>query len=524
MRTRYAFFNIAAGLGNQLVITALSFLSRTVFIHSLGAEYLGVNALFTSVLAMISLAEAGIGASITYQLYKPVAEDDRPRILGLMRLYRRAYAAIGLVVLALGLAMLPLLPYVVRDVSVERLELVYVLFVLNTALPYFFIHRHSFLNVNQKNYIVTLTFTGATVLATALKVLVLLRTGDYILYLVTEFSIMLAATIGVAAVVGRMYPWLRLKDAPPVDPATKRELMTNVKAILLQNVGTYLIFGAESLVISSFVSVAAVGLYSNYKMLIDICRNFIYQVSNNLYHSVGNLVARESRERIYEVFRGMQLMNFWLYSCAGIALYAVIGPFIRAWIGEAWVMEPAVPALLLLLFYERGMRNAVATVKTTSGIFREDRYAPLVQAAVTLGCAVALVGPLGISGVFLGSLIGALAVPFWVTPWWVYRKVFAMPLRRYFIVYARYTAVAGAALAAVLMASRFLPADGWTAVAARMALALTVPNLLYWAMFRRLKEFELLAGAARRIAEMLFGWLRPGAERSAEARKAGQTQ
>jgi O-antigen/teichoic acid export membrane protein len=513
MRTRYAFLNIAAGLGNQFVITALSFLSRTVFIHSLGVEYLGVNALFSSVLAMISLAEAGIGASITYQLYKPVAEDDRPRILGLMRLYRRAYALIGLVVLALGFAMMPLLPYVVRDTGVERLGLIYTLFVLNTALPYFFIHRHSFLNVNQKNYIVTLSFTGATVLATVLKILVLLRTGDFILYLVTEFGITLAATIGVAALAGRMYPWLRSKDAPPIDPGTKRELATNVKAILLQNVGSYFIFGAESLVISSFVSVAAVGLYSNYKMLIDICRNFIYQVSNNLYHSVGNLVARESRERIHAVFRGMQLMNFWLYSCAGIALYAAIGPFIRAWIGDAYVMEAAVPAILLLLFFERGMRNAVATVKTTAGIFREDRYAPLLQAAVTLGCGITLVGPLGIVGVFLGSLIGALAIPFWLTPYWVYRKVFRLPLRRYFAVYARYVLVGGAACAAVLAACRALPADGWAAVAARLAVALAVPNLLYWALFRRLEEFAVLAGAARRIAEMLTGRLRPGADR-----------
>jgi O-antigen/teichoic acid export membrane protein len=522
MRTRYAFLNIAAGLGNQLVITALSFLSRTVFIHSLGVEYLGVNALFTSVLAMISLAEAGIGASITYQLYKPVAEDDRPRILGLMRLYRRAYALIALVVLALGLLMLPLLPYVVRDAGVAHLEVVYVLFVLNTALPYLFIHRHSFLNVNQKNYIVTLSFTGATVLATVLKILVLIRTGDYMLYLVTEFGIMLAATVGVAIAAGRMYPWLRTKDAPPIDPGTKRELMANVKAILLQNVGSYFIFGAESLVISSFVSVVAVGLYSNYKMLIDICRNFIYQVSNNLYHSVGNLVARESRERIHAVFRGMQLMNFWLYSCAGIALYAVIGPFIRAWIGEPYVMEAAVPALLLLLFFERGMRNAVATVKTTAGIFREDRYAPLLQAAVTLGCGIALVKPLGLSGVFLGSLIGALAIPFWLTPYWVYRKVFAMPLRRYFAVYARYALVGGAACALVLLACRALPADGWLAVIARLGVALAVPNLLYWALFRRLEEFAVLAGAARRIAEMLPGRLRPGAARAAGGAK--QTQ
>lgn len=514
MRTRFAFINIAAGIGNQFVITALSFLSRTIFIHSLGVDYLGVNALFASVLAMISLAEAGIGASIAYQLYKPAAEDDRPRILGLMRLYRKAYAAIALVVLALGLLTMPLLPHLVRGADVEHVELVYVLFLLNTALPYFFIHRHTFLNVNQKNYIVTLSFTGATVLATLVKLFILLRTGDYILYLIAEFGVMLATTIGVSIAAGRMYPYLRSREKVPVDPEVRRTLVRNVKAVLLQNIGSYFIFGAESLVISAFVSVAAVGLYSNYKMLIDICRNFIYQISNNLYHSVGNLVAQESRERIYAVFRGMLLLNFWLYSCAAIALYATIEPFIAAWIGEAYVMEAAVPVLLLILFFERGMRNASATVKTTAGLFREDRYAPLLQAAVTLGCAVALVGPLGIAGVFLGSLIGALVIPFWLTPYWVYRKVFALPLRRYFLVYGRYAAIGCVACAAVLLLCRVLPAEGWTAAAVRLAAALAVPNLIYWLLFRKLEEYGVLAGAARRITEMLVGRLRVGARRA----------
>ena len=65
-----------------------------------------------------------------------------------------------------------------------------------------------------------------------------------------------------------------------------------------------------------------------------------------------------------------------------------------------------------------------------------------------------------------------------------------------------------------------LPADGWTAVAARLAAALAVPNLLYWALFRRLEEFAVLAGAARRIAEMLSAGCGPGAGRAGSRSEA----
>lgn len=105
MRIKHTIINISAGLGSQIMITALSFISRTVFISSLGIEYLGINALFTSMLAMLSLAEAGIGSSIIYNLYKPVADKDQLKINVLMRLYRNAYAVIALVVFLLGLAM-----------------------------------------------------------------------------------------------------------------------------------------------------------------------------------------------------------------------------------------------------------------------------------------------------------------------------------------------------------------------------------------------------------------------------------
>ena len=47
----------------------------------------------------------------------------------------------------------------------------------------------------------------------------------------------------------------------------------------------------------------AVGLYSNYYMLIEICRTFINQIFDNINHSVGNLVANESMDKIYSIFK-----------------------------------------------------------------------------------------------------------------------------------------------------------------------------------------------------------------------------
>ncbi|MFC3846057.1 lipopolysaccharide biosynthesis protein, partial [Paenibacillus sp. MAH-36] len=130
MRTKNSIINISFGLGNQLIITFLSFFSRTVFIHTLGVEYLGINGLFTNILAMLSLAEAGIGSSIIYNLYKPVADNDKEKIMMLMKLYKKAYLAIALIVLMLGLSIMPFLSYFVKDTKVEYIHLIYLVFLV----------------------------------------------------------------------------------------------------------------------------------------------------------------------------------------------------------------------------------------------------------------------------------------------------------------------------------------------------------------------------------------------------------
>ena len=48
----------------QVAYLVISFICRTVFTHVLGAEYLGLNGLFSNVLYVLSFLELGIGNAI----------------------------------------------------------------------------------------------------------------------------------------------------------------------------------------------------------------------------------------------------------------------------------------------------------------------------------------------------------------------------------------------------------------------------------------------------------------------------
>ena len=103
MRTKNSIKNICISILTQIVITLLGFVSRKVFIDNLGTEYLGINGLLSNVLSMLSLVEGGIGTSIVYNLYKPLAENDEPRIIALVQLYKKLYGILAIIIFGLSL-------------------------------------------------------------------------------------------------------------------------------------------------------------------------------------------------------------------------------------------------------------------------------------------------------------------------------------------------------------------------------------------------------------------------------------
>ena len=83
MRTRNSIMNAAAAIVSNLITLIAGYILQIVFVNTLGKEYLGVNGLFSNIIALLGLIELGIGTAIVFHLYKPVANNDEKKIAAL---------------------------------------------------------------------------------------------------------------------------------------------------------------------------------------------------------------------------------------------------------------------------------------------------------------------------------------------------------------------------------------------------------------------------------------------------------
>ena len=176
--------NLIVSLGSQIITLILLFISRTIFIRILGAEYLGINSLFTNILTVLSLAELGIGNVMIYSLYKPLVDKDESRIRALLNYYRKIYQYIALFIFIFGVGSIPLLKSIVNtNISHTEIILYYLLYLLNTVFTYLIMYKSTLINADQKIYILKVIATIVTFLKEIAQILVLLYSKDFLLYL-----------------------------------------------------------------------------------------------------------------------------------------------------------------------------------------------------------------------------------------------------------------------------------------------------------------------------------------------------
>lgn len=437
MRIKSSIKNISVTIISQVVMILLGFISRKAFVDNLGIDYLGINAVMANVISMLSLVEGGLGTSIVFNLYKPLANRDEEKIIALVQLYKKVYRVIALIVFALSIALYSFIPYIIKDnkLSQSYIAIVFFIFVFKNMVSYIYAYKWSLIGADQKGYILSSINLIFNIITLVIKIIVLNIYKNYIIFLILEFVFMLIQNYISSRIVNKMYPYIRTKKKYKVENTIKNNIIKNVKAIFLHNIGTQCVFGTDNMLISAFVSVNAVGIYSNYNMLIGQLTSLVRSVIGGIGHSVGNLIATEGENKVYFIFKVTEFVNFIIYSICTICLYNLMNPFIELWLGKEFLLDKMVIIVLMVNFYMTGMRGSITVFKTKAGVFNEDKYMPLIEAAINLIASVILVKKLGLVGVFIGTTISSLAIPVWNRPRVVYKHVFKRPVREYFINY-----------------------------------------------------------------------------------------
>lgn len=149
--------NVSFGFAQQLITLVLAFVTRTIFVRKLGAEYTGVNGLYTNILTLLSLAELGIGNVLTYSLYGALHDNDHEKLKQLISYYRKLYRYIAAAVTVVGLAIVPFLGQLVKStLPHNEVVLYYLLFLCNSVVSYFVMFKVTLLRADQKSISETL--------------------------------------------------------------------------------------------------------------------------------------------------------------------------------------------------------------------------------------------------------------------------------------------------------------------------------------------------------------------------------
>lgn len=491
MRTKNSIKNIYISILTQIIITLLGFVSRKVFLDSLGTEYLGVNGLLSNVLSMLSLVEGGIGTSIVYNLYKPLAENDEPRIIALVQLYKKLYGILAIIIFGLSLTLYPFLGILIKDGStISSINIIYFIFVFKNMISYLNAHKWSLINADQKGYILAKYNLIFSVVTTISKIIVLLITNNYILFLLIEAAIFIIQNLWNGKVVNERYSYIRTKKKYIVEKDVKNNLITNVKALFLHNIGSYCVFGTDNILISAFISVKAVGLYSNYTMIISQLSSLLTPILGGIGASVGNLIATESKEKSYEVFNVTYFVNFWIYSVCVIFLYNLLEPFIEWWLGSGLLLDKLTFLTVLINFYISGMRNSIITFKSKAGIFDNDKYIPLIESLINLGSSIILVNYFGLAGIFMGTTISTITMPLWIQAKLVYNNIFNKSVKKYFekyVIYLIITILVGSLTTYICSLISF---NGFISLIVKGVICMVIPNIIYLIIFYRTKELQ----------------------------------
>ncbi len=502
-RVQSAARNIVFGYIGNLTTQILGFVLRSIFIAHLGDTLNGVNDLYTSLLSVLSMAELGVGTALNYSLYGPVARKDYEKIKSYMLLYRKAYRVIGLVIGAAGLLVSPFLPYLVKQpegVSVRDMTLYYFIFLFNTVSSYFVAYKYSLVNAEQKNYIQTNVITVTKMITVTLQIGVILATRNFYLYLLTAAFVELVQKIFVSDYLNRRYPYLKDRNVARLSREETGEVVQKTKALMFHKIGDVARLQTDSMIISSFINVTLVGYVGNYNMILTSVSNFVNIIFNSVLSSFGNLIATESKDKQYQMFRVYRFFACWIYGFSAVGFFLLLTPLIILWpsVGPGKTLPATVVGLILTDYYFKGDRIVLSNFKTAAGVFEQDKYLALLQGAVNLVISIALVQKIGLSGVYVGTIVSGLIANV-TKPFIIYKACFDRDARAYFVDSVKYLTVILGVLAVLAgVKSVVLQEITVWGFAGMFVLVVIVFNGVFLLLFGRTEEFGYLWGIVRK--------------------------
>lgn len=484
--------NVIWGTLYQIMDIMLRFLIRTVLIRTLGAEYLGLSNLFSSILQVLSLAEAGFSSAIVFSMYRPIVEDDTKKICALLAYYRRVYCIVGCIITVAGICIMPFLEGIIKDGYPEdiNLYLLYCIFLANTVLSYFlFSYRQCLLTAHQRNDVYSKVISIVTLAEYLIQIVALIVFRSYYLYIIFRPIATVTINILCGIITLKMYPEYRCGGT--LSQEDRRIIREKISGLIVAKMTNITKTSFDSIFISAFYGLTAVAIYGNY-YYIYLSLTFILNILlSSIAAGVGNSVVTESKEKNYHDFQRIGFLYQWVFSWCTVCLLCLYQPFMEMWVGKDMVASFPTMLIFCIYFYVVSLNGVQTSYNQANGFWWECRKYYIAEAVANIFLNWILGKSLGIFGIVLASTLSGLLIGNVSSLAVLYRHYFTSEslsvewLRR--IGNMLIVAVVGLITYKICLVATF--ENLLLTLFVRGCICLTIPNGLFWFIYHKFRIY-----------------------------------
>jgi O-antigen/teichoic acid export membrane protein len=505
-RTKNAANNIVWGMINRVVSILLPFALRTILIHEMGVEYAGLGSLFTSILTILNLTELGFSSAITFNMYKPIAENRIDEICSLMALYKKVYHIIGYTILAIGLMILPFLKYLINgsystDINIYAL---YILYLANTVLSYFlFAYKSCIIAAHQRNDILSNIDTILRTMLCVLQAFVLISLKNYYIYVIMNIGYTVIYNLLCSIYATKMYPNYTCRGKVSKDKTA--QIKRNIEGLMVGKICMVSRNALDNIFMSAFFGLTAVTIYGNYYYILSAIIGFMNILTVAMSAGIGNSIVSESKEKNYADMHKFTFMYAWIAGWCFVCLINLYQPFMNIWMGEELLFPMSTVILLCLYQYALSLGDIRSLYSNGAGLFWESRYYVLAESMANVILNYVLGKLFGANGIILATLISIVIINFIWGSTIVFRNYFInQKISEFFMRHLKYFIITIFVACIVYVINAALPNSGVSYFMIKMVICIIVPNIMYFLIYRNSVEFREAKLMAKRILVVLF--------------------
>lgn len=164
-------------------------------------------------------------------------------------------------------------------------------------------------------------------------------------------------------------------------------------------------YSVDALVIGAFLGTSAVAIWTVGQRIAEITQRLSNQLNEILFPAVVDSDAAERLDQLQMIFVQGTRLSLATVVPLGAGIILLAGPLVRAWVGPSFAASVPVLQILTVVVIVRVGTATASTLLKGAGRHRFLAVATGATALANLALSVALVKPLGLLGVALGTLI-----------------------------------------------------------------------------------------------------------------------